>query len=98
MDFFRDQGRSKTQTHSKGSYPAKKNCTVNIPGPVKNLNTIIEPFPKKVPIITTTDPSVPDEFVGDEMKIFRSAANFPTNACAKTESGSIKLRIFFTNE
>ena len=95
MDFFREQGRSKTQTQSKGSSPAsKKNSTVNVESLVKNLNTILEPFPKKVPIITTVDPSVPNEFVGDEMKIFRSAANFLTNACAKTESGSIKLRLF----
>jgi CheY-like chemotaxis protein len=54
----------------------------------------MEPFPKQVPIIITVDPAVPPEFVSDDMKIFRSATNFLTNACAKTETGSIHFRIF----
>ena len=68
--------------------------TVNVADFVKNLNMIMEPFPKHVPIIITVDPEVPREFICDDMKIFRSATNFLSNACAKTESGSIHFRIF----
>ena len=60
---------------------------------VKNLNMVMEPFPKQVPVIITVDSDVPQEFISDDMKIFRSASNFLTNACTKTESGSIRLRI-----
>jgi CheY-like chemotaxis protein len=67
---------------------------VKIADLIKNLNMVMEPFPKRVPIIFSVDSSVPPEFIGDDMKIFRSASNFLTNACAKTDSGSIRLRIF----
>jgi CheY-like chemotaxis protein/signal transduction histidine kinase len=96
MDFFRDQGRS------RGAPSQPRNSLVRKIGPtnvrvadlVKNLNIVMEPFPKQVPIIITVDPAVPPEFVSDDIKIFRSATNFLTNACAKTESGSIHFRIY----
>lgn len=61
---------------------------------VRHLNMVMEPYPKKVPLMITVDPSVPHEFVGDEMKIFRSASNYLSNACAATERGSIELKIY----
>jgi CheY-like chemotaxis protein/GAF domain-containing protein len=100
MNFFRDQGRREASSHSRRSSASSIKKvepgpgTVNVSDFVKNLNMIMEPFPKHVPIIITVDPTVPREFICDDMKIFRSAANFLTNACAKTETGSIHFRIF----
>ena len=102
MEVFRDQGRrrsissvSAAATQSQQLGPKKIGpTTVRVSDIVKNLNVVMEPFPKQVPLIITVDPEVPPEFVSDDMKIFRSATNFLTNACAKTESGSIQLRIF----
>jgi len=61
---------------------------------VNNLNMVMGPFPKQVPIIITIAPAVPPEFLSDDMKMFWSAINFLTNACAKTETGSIHLKIY----
>jgi CheY-like chemotaxis protein len=112
MEGFRDQGRQRmafssfnNSTSMSSSSQRKPQGGAKKPGPrtvrvvdlVKNLNIILEPFPKQVPLIITVDPAVPPEFVSDDMKIFRSAANFLTNACAKTESGSIHLKIFVRN-
>lgn len=100
MDFFRDQGRTREDAFSpetqsrRRSYKTAGPSKVTTSDLVKNLNMVMEPFPKQVPIIITVDPSVPPEFMGDDMKIFRSATNFLTNSCAKTESGSIHFRIY----
>jgi len=100
MEFFREQGRPKDSTKPSGSQRQADSAgrmapsTVKTSVLVKNLNMVLEPFPKQVPIIITVEDDVPSDFVSDDMKIFRSASNFLTNACAKTESGSITLRIF----
>jgi CheY-like chemotaxis protein len=65
---------------------------------LKNLQMVMEPFPKQAPLIFTMDPNVPPAIVTDDLKIFRSAINFLTNACAKTESGSVHLRIYVKQE
>lgn len=100
MDFFRQQGRTKDamqppQSRRRGDSTGRMGpSTVKTSVLLKNLNMVMEPFPKQVPMIISVDESVPPEFVSDDMKIFRSASNFLTNACAKTESGSITLRVF----
>ena len=96
MDFFRDHGKQPRTSQPKSALPKKVGAPspVKVSDLVKNLSIVMEPFPKQVPIIFTVDPAVPPEFVSDDMKIFRSATNFLTNACAKTETGSIHLRIF----
>ena len=67
---------------------------LNISDLVKKIQMVMEPFPKSVPLIITVDPSVPPEVQADDLKIFRSAINFLTNACSKTEIGSVHLKIF----
>ncbi|CAJ1932782.1 unnamed protein product [Cylindrotheca closterium] len=52
---------------------------------------ILEAFPKYVPVSITLDESVPKEICADELKIFRSALNFLSNACQRTFKGSIQL-------
>jgi CheY-like chemotaxis protein len=94
MDIFRDQGRAKSQNQAYNSKSKKGSKIVQVSSLVKNLNTVMEPFPKQVPIIIQVDPHVPLEFIGDEMKIFRSATNYLTNACAKTDTGFIRFKVF----
>jgi len=103
MDFFRGQARVTDSFHPPNPSPLDDTVRDNEGPPIikvadliKNLNIVMEPYPKRVPIIFSVDSSVPQEFIGDDMKIFRSASNFLTNACAKTESGSIRFRIVKT--
>ena len=60
---------------------------------VRHLNMVMEAYPKKVPLVISVDPLVPPEFLADDLRIFRSAVNYMTNACKKTETGSVHLRI-----
>ena len=53
---------------------------------VKNVNMVMEPFPKKVPLFISVDPLVPPQIsVTDDLKVFRSIINYLTNALKKTE-------------
>eukprot|EP00980_Cylindrotheca_fusiformis_P028557 scaffold22610_cov115-Cylindrotheca_fusiformis.AAC.10 len=71
----------------------KKAVPTNITDFVKSLYMVLDPFPKSVPLIITVDPSVPDEVIIDDLKVFRSLVNFLTNACAQTKRGSVHLMI-----
>jgi hypothetical protein len=58
---------------------------------VKGLNMMLELFPKSVPFYISIDSLVPAEIcVIDDLKIFRSAMNYLTNALKKTEKGSVR--------
>jgi hypothetical protein len=58
---------------------------------VKGLNMMLETFPKSVPFYISIDSMVPPEIcVTDDLKIFRSAMNYLTNALKKTETGSVR--------
>jgi CheY-like chemotaxis protein len=91
---------------SKNNADAQSNLTSRVGGVtvlkpaelIRNLQMVMEPFPKQVPLIFTMDPKVPPTVVTDDLKIFRSAINFLTNACAKTETGSVNLRIYVKEE
>lgn len=65
---------------------------------INHLHIVMDPFPKKVPLVITTDDSVPPVIVADDLKIFRSLVNYLTNACAKTETGSVHLKIFLKHD
>jgi len=65
---------------------------------VKHLHAVMDPFPKQVPLVITTDDAVPPVIVADDLKVFRSVVNYLTNACAKTETGSVHLKIFLNDE
>ena len=75
---------------------SEKNLSIN--DLVKHLHVVMDPFPKKVPLVITTDDAVPPIIVADDLKIFRSVVNYLTNACAKTETGSVHLKIFLKGE
>ena len=58
---------------------------------VKNVNMVMEPFPKKVPLFISVDPLVPPQIsVTDDLKVFRSIINYLTNALKKTEKGNVR--------
>lgn len=61
---------------------------------IKSLHLIVEPIPKKVPLIITLDPAVPPAIVGDDLKLFRSALNFLSSAASRTQQGCIQFRIY----
>lgn len=61
---------------------------------VKNINMVMEPYPKQVPLMISVDSLVPAEIISDDLKIFRSVVNFLTNACKQTKSGSVQLKIY----
>ena len=61
---------------------------------VKCLHMIIDPIPKRVPLVITVDASVPNYIVSDDLKIFRSSLNLLSNACQNTETGSIRFRMY----
>jgi len=65
---------------------------------VKNLNMVMEPYPKKVPLFISVDPLVPRKFISDDLKIFRSTVNYLTNALQKTESGNVHLKLYVGNK
>jgi len=65
---------------------------------VKHLHVVMDPFPKQVPLVITTDDAVPPIIVADDLKIFRSVVNYLTNACAKTDTGSVHLTIYVKDE
>jgi len=59
---------------------------------------ILETFPKNVPVSITMDPSVPKIVCVDELKVFRSALNYLSNACQRTLKGSIQLTVRLVGE
>jgi CheY-like chemotaxis protein len=61
---------------------------------VKSLHMIIDPIPKRVPLVITVDASVPMHIASDDLKIFRSSLNLLSNACRNTETGSIRFRMY----
>lgn len=60
---------------------------------VKTLYMVLDTFPKTVPLLVTVHPKVPKVVMMDDLKVFRAAVNYLTNACAKTITGSVHLSI-----
>jgi CheY-like chemotaxis protein/GAF domain-containing protein len=60
---------------------------------VQNLQMVMESYPKSVPLYITVDHDVPPVIVSNDLKVFRSALNYLTNACKKTTKGKVHLKI-----
>jgi CheY-like chemotaxis protein/GAF domain-containing protein len=86
--------RSKVNQVIDANEKESKQSLLNVRDIVKHLHMVMEPFPKQVPLIITTDEAVPPIVVADDLKVFRSVVNYLTNACAKTEKGSVHLKIY----
>ena len=65
---------------------------------VENLQMVMEPYPKSVPLYITVDHDVPPVIVSNDLKVFRSALNYLTNACKKTVKGKVHLKISVLQE
>jgi CheY-like chemotaxis protein len=65
---------------------------------IKNLQMIMEPIPKHVPLIITLDPNVPTAVLSNDLKLFRSALNLLSNASGRTASGKVHLKIFIKGD
>ena len=65
---------------------------------VQNLQMVMEPYPKSVPLYITVEDNVPPIIESNDLKIFRSAVNLLTNACKVTQRGSVHLKIFVSQQ
>ena len=79
---------------SNGQAEAAMRPIIDIREFVKSLHMIIDPLPKRVPLVMSVDASVPMHIISDDLKIFRSSLNLLSNACRNTETGSIRFRMY----
>ena len=73
---------------------APAGAVVDVKDCVKRLHTIIDPLPKKVPLIMSVEPDVPLNIVSNDQLIVRACLNLLSNACNKTSHGKIQFRVF----
>ena len=73
----------------EGSSPITK-----MPELIKSLTMIMDPIPKKVPMILTLDTSLPHRIVCDDLKLFRSTLNLVSNGITRTELGVVHMKIY----
>ena len=97
IDSFRNRS-SNGQTQAKQGPNRSGPSPIAISDLVKSLYMVMDPFPKQVPLIISVHPSVPESIITDDLRVFRSAVNFLTNACSKTESGTVRLSIYTKTE
>lgn len=97
LDSFNKEKTALTETVNSNVGEDKGNL-LNIRNLTKNLHMVMETFPKQVPLIFTIDSAVPPIVVVDDLKVFRCAVNYLTNACTKTERGSVSLKVYLKDE
>ncbi|KAL3920555.1 MAG: hypothetical protein SGILL_003202, partial [Bacillariaceae sp.] len=93
--------KQKTQKSSRATgdgVDEKESNLLTISDLVHHLHVVMDPFPKRVPLVVTTFDEVPNVIVADDLKIFRSIVNYLTNACANTDTGSVHLKIFLKDD
>lgn len=89
-----DGSTSSNDSPSTRSYVSYIEDEVHIERLVEHLRAVVGPYPKKVPVTINIAEGVPPIVISDGLKIFRSALNYITNACDKTESGAIDFLIY----
>jgi signal transduction histidine kinase len=67
---------------------------------MNNLKIIMDPLPKKVPILISVDEDVPAKITGDDLTLFRLAMSLLSHAVtrSRSESGKIDLVICPTGD
>ena len=98
LEMYHEERKTGGPKEVKKGDDAKEESTLKVSELVKHIHMVMDPFPKQVPLIITTDPEVPPVIVGDDLKIFRSVVNYLTNACACTGVGSVHLMISVRKE
>jgi His Kinase A (phospho-acceptor) domain len=91
IETFRGDANNRNRRASANSKDLNGMTPIAVAELVKNVNMVMEPFPKKVPLFISVDPLVPPKFsVTDDLKVFRSIINYLTNALKKTEKGNVR--------
>jgi hypothetical protein len=68
--------------------------TVQIRTFVNILEEVMGEFPKKADLVFAVDPSLPEEVVFNDLKVFRSAIALLTSACERTMVGQVTFSVF----
>jgi hypothetical protein len=68
--------------------------TIQIRTFVKILEEVMGEFPKKADLVFVVDPSLPEELVFNDLKVFRSAIALLTSACERTVAGQVSFSVF----
>lgn len=87
------EGDSNSSEHSQKTIQQLEEV-VDMKDCVKRLHRIINPIPKKVPLVISIEPQVPLRIISNDLKILRACLNILSNACSRTIRGKIHFRIF----
>jgi GAF domain-containing protein len=91
IDAFRNDLMKQNERFDIRSNKAGGLKAIKVEDFVNNLKVVLESFPRFVPFYISVDNLVPSEIcVADDLKVFRSAMNFLTNALQKTVRGSVR--------
>lgn len=94
IDSLRKHGDVPAKHTASDRMPEGAQPATRIDELVQALRKIMEPIPKKVPLVVTLDSDVPCSFVADDLKLFRAVLNLVSSACERTALGVVHLRIF----
>lgn len=90
---FDTMRESKLDAPVEDGAPSALNNVVHLSELVQNIRTIVEPIQKKVPFVISTDPTLPQSIIADDLGVFRSCLNLLINAIERTSKGSVRLLI-----
>ena len=91
IEIFRGDVNKRNRRTAENEKDSNGMTSIVVAELVKNVNMVMEPFPKKVPLFISVDPLVPPQIsVTDDLKVFRSIINYLTNALKKTEKGNVR--------
>ena len=71
-----------------------KETTVQIRLFVNLLEEVMQSYPKKVALLFIVDPSLPQQIILHDAKVFRSALSLLSAACERTVNGQICLTVY----
>jgi CheY-like chemotaxis protein/signal transduction histidine kinase len=84
-----------SETRSNTGSTAKVTRMIEL---LKSFRTILEPIPRRVPLVVQLDANTPASFACDDLKLFRCAMNLLSSAIARTSAGSVHLLIGYQKE
>jgi len=96
LESFKKKRKKIVQEEQDGN--SNKENRLSIREFVKHLHVVMDPFPKRVPLVITIDDAVPSTIVADDLKVFRAVVNYLTNACANTDTGSVHLKVYLKED
>lgn len=87
--------RTETPSHEKNpsSTTTIGPVIIALPKFVQRLHGIMEAIPKRVPLIITVAPKVPERIIADELKLFRACLNLLTLCSDRANDGAVHMTI-----